>query len=245
MVMAATADLAIAPNVERLPWATAIARMDRRQGEHTTLIGPTGRGKTEATIKLIEAGPRWTLFLGTKRVDSTQDRLADMGFRTIRNADDLNPEVSRRFILRPPFPRGASAQDLRETHKRIFREGIMRAFRQTGWTVAMDEARYVCHFLGLQDEAMLLWLQGRSQGNGVICNTQRSRFVPLEAYDQATHLLLWTDPDLSNVARNAELAGFNGEAAIDAMRTMGKHDMLYVNTVTGDMFITNTRWEGK
>lgn len=239
--MAATTNDSPAPDIARVAWDDAVRRMNWRQGEHVTLIGPTGRGKTEATIKLLDQRS-YVVFFGTKRKDDTQDRLRRRGYRVIESADELNHEVSHRFILRPPFPK-AGASELRATHTAAFRDGIMRAFRQTGWTVAMDEARYVCHFLGLSEDAQLLWLQGRSQGNSVICNTQRSRFIPLEAYDQATHLLLWTDPDLSNIARNAELAGFNRDSALDAMRTMTKHDILYINTVTGDMFVTNTRWE--
>jgi energy-coupling factor transporter ATP-binding protein EcfA2 len=216
--------------------------MDWKQGEHITLIGPTGRGKTELTIALLEQ-VRWSVFFGTKRVDSTQSRLKRMGYRTIPNAAELNPEISRKFILRPPFPRRAGASTMRELHRRIFREGIMRAYHQTGWTLAVDEARYICDFLGLKEEMSLVWLQGRSQGNGIIAATQRPRHIPLEAYDQATHLFLWTDPDIANVRRIAEIAGFNYRVVADSFQEMSKHDVLYVNTVTEEMFITNTRWE--
>lgn len=228
------------PSVERESWPEAVRRMDWRQGEHVTLIAPTGRGKTELTVQLLEHR-RWVVFLATKRIDSTSAQLHKKGYRTIRTADELNPDLSSKFILHPPFPRVSAAQ-LRAQHREAFREGLMRAFRQTGWTVSVDEARYICDYLGLKDEMMLLWLQGRSQGNSVICSTQRSRFVPLEAYDQATHLFMWTDPDVGNINRNSELAGFNRNRVIRAMRSMNKHDVLYVNTVTNEMFITNTRW---
>jgi hypothetical protein len=107
----------------------------------------------------------------------------------------------------------------------------------------MDEARYITEFLGLKNEVMLCWLQGRSQGNAVLAATQRPRFVPLEAYDQATHLWFWRDPDLQNINRISELASFNRDKVITAFQVMSRHDVLYVNTVTQDMFITNTRWE--
>lgn len=229
-------------SLERVSWDECVRRMDRRQGEHVTLIGPTGRGKTELTVKLLD-DVRYAIFLGTKRIDTTQDRLRAKGYRTIKDADALNVEISNKFIIRPDFPRKVSAKELRERHSNTFREALMRAFNQTGWTVAVDEAKYLCHFLGLGDELQLLWLQGRSQGNSVIAGTQRSRFIPLEAYDQATHLFLWTDPDMGNIVRNSELAGFNRERVLEAMPTMTKHDVIYVNTVTADMFITNTRWK--
>src|SRR5262245_13095495 len=161
--------------------------MDWRPGEHVTLIGPTGAGKTELTIKLIELR-RWVVFLATKRIDPTQARLKQLGFRTISDPVELNPEVAHRFTLKPPWPRKASAAQIKDLHARVFREGLNRAFYQTGWTVVVDEGRYVARRLGLESELEMFWLQGRSQGNTLMLSTQRPRFIPLEAYDQASHL---------------------------------------------------------
>lgn len=214
--------------------------MDWRQGEHVTMIGPTGRGKTELEIKLIDAHP-WTVFLGTKRIDATQDALRKMGYRLIGDAAELNPEVARRFVFRPGFPK-VSATDLKRNHQRAFRELLLRAFRQTGWTVAADELRYLTEYLGLRDEILLLYLQGRSQGNTVIAGAQRPRYVPLEAFDQATHLFFWRDRDRANADRVAEIVGLDRRYLSSLLDPLNKHDVLYVNTVTDDIFVTNTRW---
>ncbi len=230
------------PTLDELGWQQTVHEMDWRPGEHITLIGPTGAGKTELTIKLIELR-RWVLFLATKRIDPTQQRLRKLHFRTISDPAELNPEIASRFTLKPPWPRSASAKTVREIHTRIFREGLNRAFYQTGWTVVVDEGRYVSRRLGLDSELELFWLQGRSQGNTLILSTQRPRFIPLEAYDQASHLFLWRDNDTANIARVAEMAGINRSSVIATVPRLGRHDVLYVQPFTGDMFITNTRWE--
>lgn len=226
---------------ERVTWRTAVHRMDWRQGEHITLIGPTGRGKTELLIKLIEDHP-WVVFLGTKQTDATQSRLVqELHYREISSPHELNMEVSRKFLFRPPFPK-ASAEQLKASHRNAFRQLIMRAYRQEGWTIAVDELRYICRFLGLSDEMELIYLQGRSQGSSVTGGTQRPRFVPLEAYDQATHLFFWKDPDRSNLERVGEAAGLPRQLVLQVVPTLGHHDAFYVNTVTGETLITNTRW---
>lgn len=227
--------------IERLDWTHLVKFMDWRPGEHVTLIGPTGAGKTELTIKLIELR-RWVVFLATKRIDPTQDRLRKLGFHVIADPVQINPEIASRFTLKPPWPRRATSAEIKALHARVFREGLNRAFYQTGWTVVVDEGRYVARRLGLESELEMFWLQGRSQGNTLMLSTQRPRFIPLEAYDQASHLFLWRDNDTANIARVAEMAGLNRGTVVQVVPRLRRHDVLYVQPFTGQMYITNTRW---
>jgi ATP:corrinoid adenosyltransferase len=208
-----------------------------RQGEHITLIGPTGTGKTTLINQLIDMR-LYELFLGSKRMDETQDALKRMGFMVAKDADEIHVDISRRWFVKPAFSPKMTADQLRQANRDIFKDVLMRAYREGAWTVFVDEGRYIANYLGLQQEMVLLLTQGRSQHNSIVTGTQRPRHVPLEVYDQATHLFIWRDPDLQNVARIAEIAGVNRRQAQETVSQLQRHEFVYVNTVTGEMTIS-------
>ncbi len=229
------------PTLRRVPWATAMAAMNWRQGQHVLFIGPTGRGKTEALIRVLEP-INWAIFLATKRRDATIGRLTALHYETVRDPAEIEPTIYQRIILRPRWPHRMDADEIRRYHHRIFKAGLHRAFVQENWAIAIDEARYVCDQLGLSSTVTHLLIQGRSQGNSIIATTQRPRFIPLEFYDQSDHFFIWRDNDRGNTARVAEMLGRHA-TALAALEAADFHDVLYVNDRTGEAFLTNTRLE--
>jgi hypothetical protein len=219
--------------VPRLPWAEALGALRWKQGEHVTMVGPSGGGKTSLALRLLPRR-RYVAALGTKPRDATLDRLVKREGWHLSRTWPVNHEVHPRVVFWPRIERMADAEGQRLAVA-AFLEDV---YRNGGWTVYLDELRYVTGRLGLAREVELLWLQGRSLGVSLVGGTQRPAWVPLEAYDQATHLFLWRETDETNLRRLGGLAGVDTRTVRATIVELEHHEVLYVNTRTGLLFRT-------
>lgn len=214
-----------------------------KQDQHITIIGTTGCGKTTLELDLVQERD-YVIFLGTKEEDETQEELAPLGFRVAHNPKEISLDISHKWVLHPGKPpKNETAQELKIRLRTYYQEALNYAFRQTGWAVIIDEGRFICQFLGLKDEVQLLYLQGRSQHNSVVMGTQRPSWVPLEAFDAATHLFFFKDSDLRNIQRISELAGLDRMAVQRAVPQLESTEeeggqFLYYNTRTDQKMIS-------
>jgi hypothetical protein len=53
---------------------------------------------------------------------------------------------------------------------------------------------------------------------------------------------MWRDNDHANLVRISEMAGLNRQKVVEIVPNLGRHDVLYIQPFTGEMFVTNTRW---
>jgi hypothetical protein len=138
----------------------------------------------------------------------------------------------RRLVLWPPFKKADDQAKQRD----VFRDAFRSIFTEGCWTVYVDETRYVHESLKLTPYLKLLWQQGRSLGISLVTTTQRPAYMPLEMYDQATHLFLWRDTDRVNLGRLASIAGdVDRDRLRNEVSTLPLHEYLYVNTRTGEV----------
>lgn len=215
-----------------------------QQSKHITIVGTTGCGKTTLELELVTER-EYVIFLGTKELDETQAELIPLGFRIASHPEEISLDISKKWVLHPGKIklRGESAQGMRARLRNFYQNALDYTFAQTAWAVVIDEGRFVCQFLGLKDEVQLLYLQGRSQHNSVVMGTQRPAWVPLEAFDAATHLFFFKDNDQKNIARIAELAGLDKRAVQLAVPQLESTEdeggqFLYYNTRSDQMLIS-------
>jgi hypothetical protein len=220
---------------ELVPWAEHLASWTWRQGEHVTLVGPTGMGKTYLAGEVLPRR-RFVLILACKAKDPTLSAYARrQRFKVIRSWGELPNSIEgtpyERVIL---WPRAAGGAELRARQRVEFAGALEDVYRMGGWTVYVDELSYLVRKLKLSEPLETLWLQGRSLGISVVAGTQRPAWVPLEAYDQASHLYLWRDPDAGNRRRLSEIGGAVDSKALGAeMLALEGHEVLYVDGRTG------------
>lgn len=223
-------------DVARIPWSDFLTEFQWNQGEHVTLIGTTGSGKTTLALAIL---PRRTyqLVVATKPQDELITELTSRGFKLIREWPPPPPQELpeyRKLIYWPPIE---SVDDI-EPQKEAIGNLLRELYATGGWTVYLDEVRYVTEFQGHKRLVELLWLQGRSMGLSVVASTQRPRHIPLAAYSQATHLFFWRDNDISNLRRISEMGAQDVSTIQHHVANLEPHEVFYVNARTNQMVIT-------
>lgn len=220
----------MATEAPRIPWDTFVAQLDWRQGEHFGLIGPTGQGKTTMLTALLPLHPYVVVF-ATKPADDSMDNLLRAGYIKIERWQSLDPDIWPRRVLWP----NAKKLDAQAKQKEVFSDALARIYREGGWTVAFDELWYVCNVLKLERDVKTYLLQARSLSISLILATQRPAWVPLEVYDQSTHLMFWRDNDERNLSRISGISYRSSGLIRSLVSNLDRHQVLYINTRTGYM----------
>lgn len=223
--------------VPRMDWASLVEHVDWRQGDHVTLIGPTGAGKTTAALSLLAERERrdgYIIAIFTKPKDPVAKRLEKNGYWKIRK---WPPPKRRKHILLWPDHKtlGDTAGQTEAVAYTL--DGV---FRDRSWCVYIDELYWVSNRLGMAPLLRDLWLQGRSCGVTLVASAQRPRNVPVEAYSSSAHLLIWRTNDDEDLKRLSGLGAAPNKTVQSAVQSLDfrKHEVLWVDTRQGDLYIT-------
>lgn len=209
-----------------------------RQGQHVTLIGKSGGGKTHLAIELLRSRP-YVVILATKRHDPLMEE-AGRGYVVVSSLNEVpltegGRPVHRRVLVWP----GALEKDERKrqaVQARALRETLSIAERQRQWTILVDETMWLHDMLGLRRELEAQWYQARSSGISLVANAQRPTKVPRQMIAQASHLFLWSVSDKRDLEPLREIAGRVPPALVEAVLPeldYDSHEVLYVGADDG------------
>jgi hypothetical protein len=227
----------IRSHVPVMSWQRFLEQFSWKQGEHVTLLGTTGSGKTTLALEIL---PRrdYVVAFGTKRLDDTFSGLLKRGYTRINS---WPPPPGIRKVLLWPHLDGIAARDVKPFQREVFGDALNEIYQEGAWAVFLDELRYITDILNLDEEYELLMQQGRSLHISVLGGTQRPRFIPLVAYDQATHLFFWRENDNENIKRIAGIGWSNREEVEAIVSSLPPKTFLYLDTRTGKMAISKVK----
>ena len=203
-----------------------------RAGEHVTLLGPTGSGKTHLTWQLLQvsATPRVpAVVLAMKPRDATTTKWSKtLGYRVTRQW----PPARLPFRAKPSgytlWPRHTFDPDIDDAeHERIFRKAVMDSYRNGDRIVVCDELLAAMD-LHLERSLRAGWTRGRSMGMGLWGGTQKPTHIPTYGYNQASHLFIAYDPDKRSRDRFNEIGGLDSDLLRNWVCALGKHEFLYI-----------------
>lgn len=217
-------------DIPALSWLQFIESFEWQQGEHIGMIGPTGNGKTNLTLLLLMQGYRdYVTVCATKPADKTLD-LFGKAFH-YKKLSEWNDKLSvAKYPKRLLWPNGSDIRTMKATQQRVFMDALADMYSAGGWCICVDEMWWWGKILGLEQEMKILLQQGRSNGLSFMGSTQRPAWVPLEVYDNSTHLFFWADNDETNLKRISSVGSFNSVAIRARIATLVEYEVLYVNT---------------
>lgn len=203
-------------------------------GEHVSLIGPTGSGKTTLAYQLLN-GVSSPELPGIVLVMKPRDKTATQWTKKLDYIKVRNwpPTVSiwrvkkpRGYTLWPKFTFNPDVDD--DNMYREFRRCMLDSYRKGNRIIFGDEVYGLAQELGLDKELITLWSRGRSMGTGLWAATQKPTHVPLWMYSQAEHLFLHNDPDERARKRFDEIGGVDPKLVRDIISQLTKHEWLYI-----------------
>lgn len=154
-------------------WATFIDGFDWSQGEHVSLIGPTGHGKTTTAGHLLDNPPHgqfkphsrhwyWKLapwaglpklgvdvprpyvvVLANKRRDEVAERFMGRGYIRMTEWKDVTPQFSPDVYPRRVLWPPSTKLGKASSQKEVFAKALDKIAEEEGWAVYVDDAIYV------------------------------------------------------------------------------------------------------
>lgn len=239
-------DAVFSGSAPRMPWNAFLRDVFRPvPGEHVTIVGSTGKGKSELLNQVLPLYP-FTAVMVTKKVDPTMSRLAKSGgYIVLDKWRKLNARDHPRRLIWPKF---GTLKDMAKVQKAVFEDAIEHIYEEggrppenpVGWAIGMDEVWWFTNMLGMELYVRVLLQHARSSGISLIAATQRAAFVPTELFSQPTHLFFFRTTDDNNLKRIGDLQAGNKRIIRDLVSNLDQYQVLYVNNVTGRMARTRT-----
>lgn len=215
---------------------------DWQQDEHVAEIGPTGTGKSNLTYQILPLR-QYVTFFGTKPRDKTLEKFATKGGFTriydwppTKGKGPLKRELTAEEMPKRLLWPTVQSLDSITKQREVFSKAFADIYAQGCWCVVWDEFWYMCTLLKLETEARVFLQQARANMISFVIGSQRPSRIPLEVFDQATHLFFSRDNDERNLKRISGVGWLAAKPIQELVAGLDEHQFLYINTRTGNMY---------
>lgn len=255
------------PEVPRLDWETFKRGWRWNRGEHVTIVGPTGAGKTWLMTAILEKHPDVAV-LNLKPNDETlMDRLPEPRWTYVPHWPPPQIYSDRpNWVVLKPKQRKLGENTPHQT--RVVRYLFQRIYdgppgaqehERGGWTIAIPDLSLVLddlkdgdrHKQTPAEQLRTLYKHGRGMRISIVADAQTPAHLERLALDQPSHFFFFRPRDRDRAERLAEIGlGFKKEvmAALEGLQTCEAcrkrsdsiphlHEVLYVPS-NGDMAVT-------
>lgn len=224
--------------VPRAPWENVRTYFARQHklGEHVSIEGPTGSGKTLLGLLLLEErGKRTTVnrrpihitVFCNKNRDATTQLLVNAGWPRIRTLADWPPPYgSEQVVLWPAY---GDPETVARRQAEIFGPALREIFSSGNQIAYVQEAQYFSDpqpdGLGLRGTLTRIWGEARSSGLTMIADTQRPVAVPVKMWTEPYWLFLFRPEDEDDLKLVAARSGHK-QLVLDVLPTLDTHEFL-------------------
>jgi hypothetical protein len=229
------------PPYPRQRFAEHLRALKWKQGEHVLLAAPTQCGKTTLAARLATRRNYVVVLASKPSDDNLRARYADYTrMATWKPPRDLDRAGSAKILLWPK--QAGTLTGNVDIQRPVFKDCLDSVSRMKGWCVVVDEAHWASQFLRLSNEIAVLHHQGSSSGISMMTLTQRPAWIPQIVYSSATHAYVGATTHKDDLRQLSNLGGIDGPRVLNAVKTLGRHDLLYINAM-GDAspVVINTR----
>lgn len=231
--------MSVSVDVPFVSWPDFLHSLEWKQGQHVIAIGPNGSGKTVVIKHMMRYRIKrrgYMCALATKPKDEELEALTQQPFKflKVKANREWGPRSYPRLLLWPPAGDFSNLAQQRKT----FRDALQGMWKRGKWTCFLNELRYVTEHLRMRQEMNTLYLQARSSKFSLVGETQRPRYVPLEAFSQASHCFFFGCRDEEDMKRVSGIGNADPKLVRAVIATLKEYECCYVNARTGDVCIT-------
>jgi hypothetical protein len=224
-----------------------------KQGEHVSLVGATGSGKSVTGIELCKVVGRHRAKDGRPtRVAVLADKPRDDTVMRLHTKDKWPiiktwpPSYGQEHVI--IWPKGGSPSEMVKRHRAVFLPLLEQIYQEGGQTVYIDEAAYFEDTppsgLGMRGTMSQFWRAARSNRVSMIAGTQRPTHVSRLMWSEPSWLFIFKVEDDEDLKRVAQLSGdrmsvwrtvphLGGHEFLCVRRQRGGQHALYVSRVSG------------